>query len=127
MVGVARWLRRAERYEDALLLFRRAVDKGLRDDLLFRTLWDIAALEKKLGREEAAVSLYSELAACRNAFRLPSLEELAKYYEHREKNYTMALECTMNALEFEHTESLQRRRERLERRTLRASSMRRLL
>src|SRR5437660_3869337 len=44
MVGLARWLRRAEQFENALALFRRGVERGLRDDLLFRTLWDIAAL-----------------------------------------------------------------------------------
>ena len=38
-------------------LFRRAVDMGLPDDLLFRTLWDIAALEKRLGREDAALAV----------------------------------------------------------------------
>jgi hypothetical protein len=41
MVGLGRWLRRAERHEDALQLFRRAIEKGLREELLFRTLWDV--------------------------------------------------------------------------------------
>ena len=50
MVGLARWWRQAGQHENALGLFRQAVDRGLADDLLFRTLWDIAALEKKLGR-----------------------------------------------------------------------------
>ncbi len=47
MVGLARWWRQAEQYEQALALFRQAVDRGLKDDLLFRTLWDVALLEKK--------------------------------------------------------------------------------
>src|SRR6185295_8121140 len=40
MVGLGRWLRRGEKYDEALALFQRAIDKGLPDELLFRTLWD---------------------------------------------------------------------------------------
>jgi len=43
------------------------------------------------------------LAACKNAFRLPALEELAKYYEHRERNFSMALEMTRRAIEISRT------------------------
>jgi uncharacterized protein YprB with RNaseH-like and TPR domain len=117
MVGLGRWLRRAERFDSALTLFRRGIDKGLSDDLLFRTMWDIAVLEKKMGRESAAVAVLTELAGCRNLHRVPALEALAKYYEHREKNYAMALEWTLSALQFSGDESLHRRRARLENRT----------
>ncbi len=48
LLGLARWLLRAKRHEQALGLFRRALALGLRDDLLFRTLFDIGLLEKKL-------------------------------------------------------------------------------
>jgi tetratricopeptide (TPR) repeat protein len=116
MVGLARWLRRGERHEQALQLFRRAIDKGLPDELLFKTLWDVALLEKKLGREAAALELYTEIAGCRNAHRLAAIEELAKYYEHRERNYSMALEFTLSAIALEDTEGLRRRQVRLERR-----------
>jgi len=116
MVGLGRWLRRAEREECALALFRRAITQGLRDDLLFRTMWDVGMIEKKLGREAAALAAFTELASCRNLYRLAALEELAKYYEHRERNYTMALEFTLHALELHDTEPLRRRRLRLERR-----------
>jgi uncharacterized protein YprB with RNaseH-like and TPR domain len=126
MVGLGRWFRRTERLEDALTMFRRAVDKGIPDDLLFRTLWDIAMIEKKIGREAAAVAAFTELATCRNMYRHASLEELAKYYEHREKNYAMALEFTLNALQHSETASLMKRRLRLERR-MTPKSARRLL
>ncbi len=116
MVGLARWWRQAEQHENALALFRAAVDRGLPDDLLFRTLWDMAALEKKLGREHAALPVFTDLAASPNAWRAPALIELAKYYEHRERNYTMALEMTRSALDLEPSEALQRRLARLEKR-----------
>jgi hypothetical protein len=116
MVGLARWWRKAENHDHALALFRGAVKLGLRDELLFRTLWDIAALEKKVGRDSEALPLLIELTGCRNPFRAAALEELAKYYEHRERNYAMALEMTRTALEIESSETLLRREARLRKR-----------
>jgi len=114
MVGLGRWLRKAERFEDAIDLFRRAIDAGLEDELLFRTLWDIGILEKKLARHEAAVTVFTDLSTCRNPYRVAALEELAKHYEHRERNYAMALDLTRAAIDVEDSESLRRRKLRLE-------------
>ena len=126
MVGLGRWLIKAERCEDGLALFRRAIAKTLPDDLLFRTLWDIAGLEKKLGREPAALAVYTDLAASRNPHRVAALEELAKYYEHRERNYAMALEFTESALRLEDNDGLRRREARL-RKKVAAPRSRRLI
>jgi len=116
MVGLARWWRQAEQHENALALFRQAIQKNLSDDLLFRTLWDIAALEKKLGREHAALPVLTDLAASRNPWRGAAFVELAKYYERRERNYTLALEMTRSAQELGPSEALDRRAARLEKR-----------
>jgi tetratricopeptide (TPR) repeat protein len=113
LVGLARWLAQAERYEEAVRLFRRAVDLGLRDDLLFKTQWEIGRLEKKLERHQAALAIYTDLAAAKNPYRVPAFEELAKYYERRERNYGMALEMTRSALALEESEPLRRRETRL--------------
>lgn len=127
MVGLARWLCRCEQYEKALVLYRRALDKGLRDELMFRSLWDVARIEKKLGREDAALAVYTDLAGGRNPFRLSALEELAKYYEHRERNYSMALEVTITALSHTDSEALRHRKARLERRVAKGRVAPRLL
>src|ERR1022692_4848651 len=66
LIGLARWLLQAERQDEALRLFRRALEMGLPDDLSFRTMWDIAAIERRAGRDDAALSLLTELAAARN-------------------------------------------------------------
>jgi len=116
MVGLARWWRQAEQHENALALFRQALDRNLPDDLLFRTMWDIAVLEKKLGREHAALPVLTDLAASPNPLQAEAFVELAKYYEHRERNYAMALEMTRNALAIEDSEALRRRAARLEKR-----------
>lgn len=124
MVGLARWLRREEKLVESLALLRRGVDKGLPEPLLWRTLWDIALLEKKLRREDAAVSVFTELAGCRNGYQAAALEELAKYYEHREKNYAMALDFTESALALGDSPELRKRRERLQRLAARPRSAR---
>lgn len=116
LIGIARWLCRVEQHERALAMFRRALAKNLRDDLLFRTLWDIARLEKKLGRHEAALLSFREIAQCKNSFRLSALEELAKHYEHKERNYALALEFAQEALCQDDSGPLRLRRDRLQRR-----------
>jgi len=113
LIGLARWVAKADRHEEALRLFRRAVDLGLPDSLMFRVLWDIAALEKRLGRQAPALAVITELAQSRNPYRVRALEELAKHYEHSERNYAMALEMTRTALEFEDTPAIRRREYRL--------------
>ena len=119
VIGLARWVLQAGRHEEALRLLRRAVDLGLPDDLLFRTLWDIGALEKRLGRSDAALALFTDLAASRNAYRARALRELAIHYEHRERNYAMALEMTHSALALEDSADLRRREQRLRERAAR--------
>jgi len=112
-VGLARWVEQAGRHDEAVQLLRRALELGLPDNLLFKTMWEIARLEKKLERYDAALLLYTDLAAAKNPFRVPAFEELAKHYERRERNHMMALEMTRNALALEDTEPLRRRELRL--------------
>jgi hypothetical protein len=122
IAGIARWLREAGDLEQSRRLFRRAVavsrpDSGMPDDLMFRTLWDLAGLERKLGAEEQAVAIWTDLAAVRNLFRIPALEELAKHYEHRQKDLARALETTRTALDHGDSPALRRREQRLVQRT----------
>jgi uncharacterized protein len=124
LIGIARWLLNAGETEKSLELLKRAIDLGLPDRLLFRSLWDVASMEKKLARPAGALKIYTELAGCRNDHRVAALEELAKYYEHEEKNYGIALEFTRQALDFERSDSLTKRRERLERRLAKPRSRR---
>jgi uncharacterized protein YprB with RNaseH-like and TPR domain len=122
IAGIARWLREAGELEQARTLFRRAIDKGLPDHLLFRILWELAQVERKLGAEEAALAVWSDLGASRNPFRVRALEELAKHYEHRAKNPPLALEMTRAALALQDTQELRRREARLARRCSTAKS-----
>jgi uncharacterized protein YprB with RNaseH-like and TPR domain len=124
LAGIARWLLAAGEREQSLELFKRAVDRGLPDKLLFQALWEIALLEKKLARPHAALRMFTELAGCRNEYRVSALEELAKFYEHEESNYAVALEFTRQALGYRESAGLARRQERLEKRLSKPRSRR---
>jgi uncharacterized protein len=114
LLGLARWLQVSGRLEEALRLMRRAVDMGLPDQHLFRALFEAGNLEKKLGLEHAAVATFTDLSLSPNLFRARAYEELAKHYEHRERNFRMALECTRAARAVEDSETLAARQRRLE-------------
>jgi hypothetical protein len=87
-------------------------------------MWDIAATEKRLGRADAALAMVTELTESRNPYRVRALEELAKHYEHRERNYTLALQMTRTALAFEDSPEIRRREQRLQSRIDRPRSAR---
>jgi uncharacterized protein len=116
LAGIGRWLRAAGEFEKALELFKRSVEAGLTDRHLFRTLWDIGCLEKRLGRPQEALRTFLELGNCRNEFRIPALEEVAKFYEHEERNYVLALDFTHQALAINESAGLLHRKDRLEKR-----------
>jgi uncharacterized protein len=111
LTGIGRWLMEAGEIDRALPLFRRAVESGLRDDLLFRTLWDIARLDPAAAKE-----IWTDLASSRNPYRVKALIALAKRAEHTEKDYGKALEFTRDALSFEPSVELERRELRLKKR-----------
>ena len=126
LIGLARWLIQCEQTGDAADLLRQAVATGLPDELTFRALRDLALLEKKRGCPDAAVPLWVELAGIANAFRVQAYEELAKHYEHAERNAGMALEMTRSALAIESSDELRKRERRLSKRAT-APRARRLL
>jgi len=113
LAALGRWLREAGELDQASALFRRSIDAGLRDDLLFRTLWDLAALERKKENAEAAIAIWTDLCTSKNPFRVKAYEELAKHYEHETKDYARALDFTRAALELDDSDDLRKREERL--------------
>lgn len=113
MIGLARWLRNEGREEEALALMREALKRPVADPLMYDTLWHMAEMERRLKRHQAAVQLYCELSTVQNSWRAQAYERLAVHYEHREKNYVMALEMTRAALAIEQSEDLRKREARL--------------
>jgi len=120
MTGLAGWLRAAGDLEGARALLRGAIytqgGAQLPEELLFRAMWDLGQLERKLGAREAALEIWEQLAAPSNPFRVRAIEELAKHYEHRAKDRQKALEWTLAARALEDSADLARRELRLSRR-----------
>ena len=119
LIAIARWLREAGKLERARELLRRAIETQVPDGLLFRTLWDLAALEQKLDCGEAALEIWNDLTLPGSSFRVEALEEIAKFHEHRSKDLAKALEATREALRMDDSEGLRKREERLLRRLTR--------
>ena len=114
LLGLARWLQLSGRLEEALSLMRRAVGMGLPDGQLFRALFEAGGIEKKLGQEHAALATFTDLSLSPNPYRVKAYEELAKHYEHRERNFAMAIECVRAARNVEDSAALSSRQTRLE-------------
>lgn len=112
-VALGRWLRQTGRIQEARNLFRRAIRHNLAEDILFRTMWDLASLERKLLDTEAALAMYEDLASCANAHRVEALVELAKHYEHRAKDPSRALSYIERALSYQESDELHHRWNRL--------------
>jgi hypothetical protein len=84
------------------------MESGLRDELLFRTLWDIAKLDRAAARE-----IWTDLGSSKNPYRVKALAELAKHEEHTEKNYAQALKFTRDAMAIRPSPELEKREQRL--------------
>jgi uncharacterized protein YprB with RNaseH-like and TPR domain len=122
LAGVARWFRNEDRLEEAASLMRLALKKPMCDELVWETLWQLADIERKLGRHDAALACWSELSTFANPYQAQALERLAMHYERREKNAALALEFTLAALAIARTPALEKREARLAARLSRPTS-----
>jgi len=125
LLGLARWLQVSGRIDEAHRLLRRAIDMGLPDEHLFATLFAAGQLEKKQGLVHAALATFTDLSLSPNVFRARAYEELARHYEHRERSFGMAIECVRAARQIADSDALQKRHERLERKSATLKTARR--
>ena len=117
MLGLARWLRKKGDREGALDLYRKALRAGLPPGCRFASIWESARLEGQAGNQRTQVRLLRDLSRVANPYRASAFEQLAKYYEHREKDFRAALEMTRNAQIHAPSRELDHRESRLLRKT----------
>ncbi len=122
LTGLARWFRNEDRLEEASSLMQLALKKPMRDELVWETLWQLAGIERKLGRHDAALAGWSELSTVANPYQAQAFERLAMHYERREKNAALALEFTLAALAITRSPELEKRQARLAAKVSRPSS-----
>lgn len=124
LAGLARWFRNEDRLEEAASLMQLALKKPMCDELVWETLWQLADIERRLGRYDAALAGWSEISTAANPYQAQALERLAMHYERREKNAALALEFTLAALALARTPELEKRAARLAARLSRPRSER---
>ena len=111
--GLARWLNKLGKEGQALALYRKAIRSGLPRRDLFAALWETAQIERRAGRHEEQAQLLRDLARVSALHRAAAFVELAKHYEHRLKDYALALKMTRNAQRHAPSEELCHRERRI--------------
>jgi len=86
LIGPARSLLQTRQAEEALRLFRRAVDLGLPDNILFKTLWEIAVIERRLAHVPEAVNAFGELVESRNPYQARASKAMARLLKRVNKS-----------------------------------------
>ena len=117
MLGLARWLRNSGDEASARRLYRKAMLAGLPPASLLDCLWEAAHLERRAGNHQAKVELLRDLSRSGSTvYRTDALEALAKHYEHRERDFSQALDLTREAQQSAPSAELDHREARLLRR-----------
>jgi uncharacterized protein YprB with RNaseH-like and TPR domain len=116
LLGLARWLRRTGDHDTAASIYRKALAANMADTEVFAALWESALIERKRGNHESKRDLLLDLSTSRSPFQARALEELSKHYEHREKQFTSALEAAQQAATLKPSDQLDRRMHRLQQR-----------
>jgi uncharacterized protein YprB with RNaseH-like and TPR domain len=102
LVGLGGWLTKMGRAGAALEVYARALGAPLPAEVAARARWESAAIHKRNGDYERALPLWRELRTPEAAV------EMAKYFEHRTRNYSAAMLAAQEA----HDEKRIRRLER---------------
>jgi hypothetical protein len=96
LIGIGRLYESIGRLEDAARIYQQSLNSHLPESVYPQILKKLSSLYKRLGDWSNAVDLWKQAA---KAGQIYARIELAKYYEHREHDYTSALELTQTALE----------------------------
>ncbi len=113
LLGLAQWLQKRRNHRDALEMYRKAIQAGLPVHSLCQSVWESATLERRNGNFSKHVALLHDLARVENGYRVAALEQLAKHYEHRERDYETALQLTREAQCRSPSAALEHREQRL--------------
>jgi hypothetical protein len=96
VVALARFFESMGDIPQAQSLYQKALHKELEEDLYWDTIERYSFLLKRKGDWDAALTLWMQAAENKALY---AFEELAKFYEHRQKDFTMAKAWTNKALD----------------------------
>jgi uncharacterized protein YprB with RNaseH-like and TPR domain len=124
LYSLAAWVAKVGNHEPARRLYQRALAAGLPEAIDWRARAELAALHKRARDYQQAAAIWNDLSTGPPQVRLPAIEELSKYYEHRLRDYSRAWESARlglaAALLPEDALAWQRRVARLERKLARS-------
>lgn len=97
--GLGTLFEKHRRIEEAVLCFDRAIALGVPGNVKPRCVRSLSLAHKRKGDWDDAVSLWKKSVASNdNRHTLFALEELAKFYEHRRRDYPFAREFCRRAI-----------------------------
>jgi tetratricopeptide (TPR) repeat protein len=97
--GLGTLFEKYRRLEEAVHCFGRAISVGVPENIKPRCMMSLSLAHKRNGAWEDAVDLWKESSSSKdNRHTLFALEELAKFYEHRRRDYSFARELCRRAL-----------------------------
>jgi uncharacterized protein len=95
-VAIGQLFEKYDKFEQAIRMYETGLDEGLPVDLFLNTIRRFSTVQRKINNWPAAVSIWEKGLAHQH---LESALELAKFYEHREKNPKKALVYAIKANE----------------------------
>ena len=97
--GLGTLFEKHRRAEEAVQCYDRAIASGIPEKIKARCMMSLSLAHKREGNWDDAVSLWEKSTSSKdNKHTLFALEELAKYYEHRRRDYPFAREFCRRAL-----------------------------
>jgi len=98
LFGMARDYERLKQYDDAIRCYKTCIDRGGTLALVQEAKRRLAYILKREQRPNEAFCIWEDLACQEGIFTIFPFIEMAKYLEHKAKDYQRALECTDTAL-----------------------------
>jgi uncharacterized protein YprB with RNaseH-like and TPR domain len=96
--SLARFYYQNKNYLEAIPLLENLYQKTNKSNLFTDAIFLLSMSYKKLGQHQQSSKFFQQLLRTRRD-HTEAIEELAKYYEHREKNYEAALELVNLSIE----------------------------
>ena len=98
LLAIAKELERNCRIQDAAACYQRCIQISSKYSIATEAKKRLAYLKKKHEGPEKAMDLWIDLAEEPDSLLIFPLIEMAKFFEHREKDYKRALACTERAI-----------------------------
>lgn len=112
-VGLGRWLLQMGRRDEALPFLWKAANSAIAEDLLARTLWEIAIAERQMGRYAEMQKPLRQLLDFPNRLQAQALEALSILYERRLVDLDEALRFAERLMQMQPSPQNASRMERL--------------